>query len=231
MHYYQAKNSTLGDIIIKTSEKNSKKLTNSWRKPVFVLTFMFGAAAVICSYWLTNNAESSSTPRVFGPGLAASPSGINFIDQNGKPFNTASMTNNIWLVNFFFTSCSGPCPLMTSQIKGIMELNKDVHTLSISTDPDVDTPPILKIYGEKFKADPSRWFFTRADGATLMNFGQQILKLPVGEQPDAHSTRIVLLDGQGKIRGWYDSQDPKTRSTILRDIAALQVTSSQMARH
>ena len=111
---------------------------------------------------------------------------------------------------------------MTSQIKGVMEHEKNLHALSISTDPDVDTPPILKLYGEKFKADPSRWFMVRADAPTLMKFGQEILKLPIGERPDAHSTRIVLLDGQGKIRAWYDSQDPGIRKTILRDIAALR---------
>ena len=180
------------------------------------------AAAVVSHFWLGNNADadSSGAPQVFGPGLAASSSGITFIDQNGRPFNTTAMADNFWLVNFFFTSCRGPCPIMSAQIKGIMELNKDVHALSISTDPDVDTPAILKIYRDQVKADPKRWFFARATGATLMKFGQEILKLPVGERPDAHSTRIVLLDGHGQIRGWYDSQDPKTRNTILRDLAA-----------
>ena len=205
-----------------TSKIDSKNRLLSWLKPALTIVLIVVSAAMIRTNWFSNANDADSVPKIYGPGLAAASSGITFIDQNGQSFNTTSMGNKIWLVNFFFTSCGGPCPFMTSQIKGVLEREKNLYALSISTDPDVDTPPILKLYGEKFKADPSRWFMVRTDAPTLMKFGQEILKLPIGEKPDAHSTRIVLLDGQGKIRAWYDSQDPGIRKTILRDIAALR---------
>ena len=177
--------------------------------------------AFIHSQWPLDPQADGDIPKVYAPGLAAVTDGIQFVDQNNQPFNTTFMANKIWLVNLFFTSCGGPCPIMTSQIKGVMDVEKKLHTLSISTDPDVDTPPVLKLYSEKYKVDASRWFMVRADAPTLMKFGHDILKLPIGEHPDAHSTRIVLIDGKGQIRGWYDSQSPDTRKSILRDLALI----------
>ena len=144
-----------------------------------------------------------------------------FHDQNGHDFPTAGMTGHVWLVNFFFTSCEGPCPLLTAQIASILAKETSVRALSISTDPETDTKDVLQAYAKKFKADPARWVFATADQAEMISFGQTVLKLPVGETPDAHSPRIVLVDRQGQIRGWYDSQDPMVRENILKDIKAI----------
>ena len=130
---------------------DSKNRLLSWLKPALTIVLIVVSAAMIRANWFSNANDADSVPKIYGPGLAAASNGITFIDQNGQSFNTTSMANKIWLVNFFFTSCGGPCPIMTSQIKGVMEHEKNLHALSISTDPDVDTPPILKLYGEKFR--------------------------------------------------------------------------------
>jgi protein SCO1 len=184
-------------------------------------------AIFLAAYGILAYTHESITPRptslpIFGQGLAETSTGFVFEDQNGGTFNTKIMAKKIWLVNFFFTSCPGPCPLMTAQIAGVMAKNETIHALSITTDPETDTPSVLKTYAERFKADPSRWFMVRGDQPTIITFGRDVLKLPTGEAADAHSSRIVLIDGRGQIRAWYDSQDPELRKTILRDISELR---------
>jgi len=144
-----------------------------------------------------------------------------FTDQNGQPFSTAGMNGRMWLVNFFFTSCNGPCPLMTSKMAALMNEHPNLHALSLTTDPETDTTDVLKAYGEKFKADTKRWTMARSEEKNLERFGQDVLKLPVGETPDAHSTRIVLIDAKGQIRGWYDSQEPDVVSVLSTAISSL----------
>ena len=161
--------------------------------------------------------SADSAPPVYG----ALEGAYTFHDQNGRDFQTATMTGQVWLVNFFFTSCQGPCPLLTAQMAGVLAKETSIHALSITTDPETDTQAVLQDYAKKFKADPARWFFVSANHAEMVSFGQTVLKLPVGETPDAHSPRIVLIDKQGKIRGWYDSQDPKVRDNILKDLRAI----------
>lgn len=145
-----------------------------------------------------------------------------FTASTGEPFSTASMKGKVWLVSFFFTSCDGPCPLLNAQIAAILAHSPYLYSLSITVDPDTDTQEVLQQYAAKFKSDPTRWFFVRTtDEVNMIKFGQEVLKLPVGEEPDAHSPRIVLIDDKGQIRGWYDSQEPKIRETILKDLKAI----------
>lgn len=131
-----------------------------------------------------------------------------FSTSLGETFATSQMTGKTWLVSFFFTSCHGPCPLLNAQIAAILAKNPDLHALSITVDPETDMPEVLRDYAVQFKADPSRWIFARTEESNMIKFGQDVLKLPVGEEPDAHSPRIVLIDPKGQLRGWYDSQEP-----------------------
>jgi protein SCO1/2 len=182
---------------------------------LIIVIFLLGVVLVTRPW---NSGDSaSSPPPVYGQ-LEGT---YTFHDQNDQDFHTATMTGQVWLVNFFFTSCQGPCPLLSAEIAGILAKETSVHALSITTDPETDTQLVLQNYAKKFRADPARWVFASADHAEMVSFGQTVLKLPVGETPDAHSPRIVLIDKQGKIRGWYDSQEPKVRDNILRDIRAM----------
>ncbi len=97
-----------------------------------------------------------------------------------------------------------------------------LKALSLTTDPETDTVQVLKAYAEKFKADASRWTMARGEEKTLQQFGQDVLKLPVGEVPDAHSARIVLIDKMGQIRGWYDSQEPGFLAKLTTDLSSVR---------
>ena len=83
-------------------------------------------------------------------------------NQDGKITTLADLTNHVWVADIIFTRCAGPCPRMTGQMKSPQELlptTGEARLVTLTTDPDFDTPSIMKGYGERFNADFSRWTF------------------------------------------------------------------------
>ena len=132
-------------------------------------------------------------------------------DQDGRVFNAAQMAGKVWLVDFFYTSCPGPCPALTSRLSDVHRAfggEKRIGFLSISSDPEKDQPAVLKKYAEKFHAD-ERWLFLTGQTRAVFSLANQGFKLSLtrnegGGEPVTHSTRIVLVDGQGWVRGFYE---------------------------
>jgi len=151
-----------------------------------------------------------------------------FTDQDGSPVSTESLKGKIWVVNFIFTRCPGPCPISTAHMGQLNQSlghgNPDVALVSISVDPDYDTPAVLKAYGERAGAGP-RWRFLngpRDQVAEVMQKGfLQALGKDSAGQP-MHSTRFVIVDAQGWIRGFEDGGSPEVAARLRKDIQALQ---------
>ena len=196
---------------------------NPDRRPVVMLWALVASAAFFAgvSFYITKkNPRDKRTASI--PVYGEITGNYAFTAQDGRTFQTGSMLGQTWLVNFFFTSCNGPCPLMTSQIASIMTKFPELKALSLTTDPETDTVDVLKTYAQKFKADSNRWSMARGDEKTLQQFGQDVLKLPVGETPDAHSARVVLIDKKGQIRGGYDSQEPGFVEKLIGDTRLIE---------
>ncbi len=150
----------------------------------------------------------SETPVATAPRpLEAEPKGeplSDFVltDQAGEPFDSASLHGKIWVGSFFFTSCPSACWRMNQALAAIQELSpsSDVRYVSITCDPDNDTPQALAKYAEHFKADPTRWTFLTGDLKVAEKFGRQ-LKVDVVEK--THSDRAFLIDRKGQVRGRF----------------------------
>lgn len=155
------------------------------------------------------------------------------MDHEGRPFTLDAMKGKVSLVNFIFTRCQGPCPRITSVMVSLqLTLQKTpvwdrVQLVSVSVDPEYDTPAVLAQYAGWSHAQPGKWFFitgTRADVWRLIVEG---FKLPVGEadedplMPIFHSQKFALVDAAGRIRGMYDALESDARETMLRDVYAL----------
>src|SRR5213592_2048856 len=84
-----------------------------------------------------------------------------FTNQNGQPFGSAQLAGKIWIADFIYTTCPGPCPMISSRMSELQKpLGKtDVHLVSFSVDPEKDTPDVLHRYAEKLQAAPGRWDF------------------------------------------------------------------------
>jgi protein SCO1/2 len=126
--------------------------------------------------------------------------------QSGQEFDSTSLNGHIWVADFIFTSCEGPCPRMSAYMRALQKATSDLPDLkfvSFTVDPQRDTPPVLAKYGETYSADPRRWYFLTGDPKILDQLDHDSFKLGnVGSTLD-HSTRFVLVDGKGRIRGYY----------------------------
>jgi len=144
-------------------------------------------------------------------------------DQQGRRFEGRSLEGHVWVVDFVYTTCQGPCPRMTSHMRAVQnETGHDVRMVSFTVDPDNDTPPVLEAYARKFGADESRWSFLTGSKETLNALGRDAFHLgSVGNGID-HSTRFVLVDRKGRIRGYYGIAEGNPVKQIARDAARLE---------
>ena len=128
------------------------------------------------------------------------------------------MRGKVWVADFFFATCTGTCLDLTKRLAQVHHATSDladVRFLSISTD-EKDTPEVLRDYASSHGAD-DRWLFLTGEKSTVFDLSIHGFKLALVE-PDniiasekfIHSTRLVLVDKRGMIRGYYDGTVEKT---------------------
>lgn len=151
-----------------------------------------------------------------------------------RPFGLGDLKGKVWVAQFVFTRCSGPCPLMTQRLKALGgKLPPEVALLSVSVDPAGDTPERLRRFAGQHGLDFGRWVLLRGsieDTYQLLFAG---FRLPMSTNPKApaesrvtHSTRFVLLDREGAVRGYYDAFSEAENSALARDARALSEVGS-----
>ena len=148
------------------------------------------------------------------------------IDQNNQPFGSAQLLGKIWIADFIYTTCPGPCPMISSRMSEMQKpLEKtDVQLVSFSVDPEKDTPEVLRSYAEKLHARDERWKFLTGERATIYNLSQNGFKLAATNDASGiplHSSRLILVDRSGAIRGYYDATSPDAVTKVLADASHL----------
>ncbi len=124
-------------------------------------------------------------------------------DQDGKAFSSESLDGKVWLGAVFFANCPGPC---FRENQGIAEILREIDdpdfvVVSLTCDPENDTPEVLRRYAERFDANHSRWKFLTGDMATIERVGQGKLLLPT--ELGVHAEKGVVFDRDGKLRGGF----------------------------
>lgn len=149
-------------------------------------------------------------------------------DHLGRPFSSASLSGHVWVADFIFTNCEGPCPRMSSHMHSLQDkTDSSVKLVSFTVDPARDTPQVLGDYAKKFGNNSSRWFLLTGEVATLNMLDQDAFKLgSIGGDVIEHSTRFALVDGKGHIRGFYGISDGDPVARIAHDAARLEKESS-----
>ena len=150
--------------------------------------------------------------------------GFQLTNQNGQPFGSAQLSGKIWIADFIYTTCPGPCPMISSRMSELQKpLQKtDVHLVSFSVDPEKDTPEVLRGYADKLQAEPGRWDFLTGAKPAIYKLSHDGFKLAVSDGSNAqgipvHSTRMVLVDRHAQIRGYYDATEPEAITKLLAD--------------
>jgi protein SCO1/2 len=139
------------------------------------------------------------------------------VAADGRPFGSAELAGQVYVADFIFTRCPSICPELTAAMARLQRRYDEagvegVRLVSISVDPDYDTPERLRAYGEMHGIDPRRWTLLTGELEQIRGLVMGGFHTPLGE-PDpegnlidiAHSTRFVLVDGDGGIRGYYDN--------------------------
>jgi len=151
------------------------------------------------------------------------------INQDGRNFGSADLRGKIWIADFVYTTCPGPCPMISNRMSEIQEplKNTDVHLVSFSVDPEKDTPQVLQGYAEKLGAEAGRWDFLTGPKSTIYNLSHNGFKLAAIEANEApeglpvHSTRMILVDRHREIRGYYDAVEPDAITKLVADTTHL----------
>jgi len=151
--------------------------------------------------------------------------------HDGKPLARASLLGRPFVADFIFTRCGGICPAMTARMAQLQRrVDPRVRLVSFSVDPEHDTPEVLARYARDFGAGPGWVFVTgpRAELHALATDGFHLAAMEIppdqrqgGDGPFLHSGKFVLVDGQGRIRGYYDSEEPGELAQLERDAARL----------
>jgi protein SCO1/2 len=142
-------------------------------------------------------------------------------NQDGQRVTMDDLTGKVWLADFVYTTCPGSCPMITEHMALLQgKLPAGVRQVSFSTDPENDSPAVLKAYAEKFGAGP-QWTFLTGPKTAIYDLIEHGFKLPIQTPPGAqiiHSTRIALVDKRGMVRGFYDGTDYGSDEQILADL-------------
>lgn len=146
-------------------------------------------------------------------------------NQDGKTFGSADLRGKVWIADFVYSTCPGPCPMISSRMSELQQpLEKtDVHLVSFSVDPAKDTPQVLRAYAEKLQAQPGRWDFLTGPQSMIYNLSRNGFKLAAAEEKGVpiHSTRMILVDRHGTIRGYYDALEPDAITKLVADTTHL----------
>ena len=145
-------------------------------------------------------------------------------DQAAVSFESATkLANTIWIADFFFTNCPGPCPRMSSQMKQVQTAltGTGIKLVSMTVDPDRDTPAALHDYSMYYGARAGTWFFLTGAQADLHHLAKDVFKLGNVDGTLDHSTRFVLVDRKSRIRGYYLTSEAAEIPRLITDAREL----------
>ena len=149
---------------------------------------------------------------------------FSLVDQDGDLFTLENLKGNVWLADFIFTTCSGPCPIMTERMGMVQHDLLDIDKLkfvSFTVNPDYDTPEVLKKYAQRFDADVGSWSFVTGKYEQIQELIVEGFKMGDVEEIVFHSTRFALVDHEGNLRGYYSGTEPAEHEILTRDIQSL----------
>ena len=153
-------------------------------------------------------------------------------DQNGERVEFGKLRGRPLVINFMYTSCPDVCPLLTASLKILRDHMKpaearDIRFLSITTDPEIDSPKVLKAYSKRHEADAPNWSWLTGEARELapvwQGFGVSVQRLAKGLIE--HTTLTVVADAQGFMRFAYFGSAPDPEA-LLKDLRALETRPS-----
>ena len=147
-----------------------------------------------------------------------------FTNQNGDIFSHNELNDKITVLDFFFTNCPGPCPIMTYNMKSLyndFSSSDDVQFVSITVDPDNDNIKVLKNYADINGINDQRWQLLTSELSKIKSLKRDGFMLYADELPQGHAIKFILIDEHGNIRKYFDGTDEGSLSILKKDISNL----------
>lgn len=157
-------------------------------------------------------------------------------ESRGTSLRRADLAGETWIAAFLFTSCPSFCPRLTEQLKRVDAALPEVpvRLVAFSVDPKNDTPAALREYARVHGVEGPRWNFVTGSPLAIYTLIREGFRLSVEERSPAeandgqgiivHSDRFVLVDGQGRIRGYYHGNDATSVEQLIIDTQQLAST-------
>jgi protein SCO1/2 len=175
---------------------------------------------------------SLRTPLPAPPPVLGTIPPFDLVDQGGRRFGSRELAGRVWVASFVFTRCQTVCPRITAQVARVQERTRELEPalrlVSFSVDPDHDTPERLAEYARAHRANPRVWTFLTGPAPAVRETVERGLRVSMGKDPAdpspagiSHGSHLVLVDGAGRIRGYYDPEDPGAVDRVVRDAALL----------
>lgn len=172
----------------------------------------------------TTNSSNAATQDL--PILGKVPD-FSFTNQNGVAFGSEQLSGSPYIAAFMFTRCPSICPRLTAVMKEVdeamLKASVDLQLISISVDPEHDTPIRLLDYAKKYKADPQRWNFLTGDFQVIARTAEEGFKVGVSGTVDpqkphlgiTHASHLILVDKHNNIRGYFRTSDNDVTDQLL----------------
>ncbi len=206
---------------------NNKKTT------IFLISFfmLLGIIFLGYTYKVTKGQKKLALP-IVGNEQNHHISPFSFVNQDGKTITNEDVKGKICVVEFFFATCKGMCPKMNENMVIVSKAfrgNNNVIILSHTVDPIKDTVKALKEYSLRFDADPTQWMFLTGDKKKLYDMARYSYLISAEDDTAGvsidkdfiHDKHYALVDGYGRVRGFYDGLNPGDVARMIGDINAL----------
>lgn len=167
------------------------------------------------------------------PKLFAIPA-FSLIERSGDAVGRVDLDGKIWVADFIFTTCPGPCLMMTQRMADLQRRlgsADDVRLVSFTVDPEHDTPEVLRDYAELHGARPGQWLFVTGPRSAIYDLAEKGFKVTTADLGEGatgpegrylHSTKMVLVDRDGFVRGYFDGVDATSVAKVVAAVAALR---------
>jgi protein SCO1/2 len=201
-------------------ERAARLAGNPWNWLILVVLF--------CTFHITR-AVTRDPP--VPPALRLPLPAFELTNQRGERFTLDDLKGRVWVADFVFTSCPTVCPKLTKRMGEIQHRSRNLgsafHLVTFTVDPENDTPERLAEYAKANRANPGRWTFLTGPLGQLETTVVKGFKMAMGKEETSpgifeifHGERLVLVDKEGSIRGYYEATDESIK-VLMRDIGIL----------